>query len=282
MKILLLTGDTVDIDKGISSRDMLVSGLYYWLSKKEYEILIYNVNPLMNGLQSLESFLNELPGCDVLLVRLYTDSWVVQNIKKIKERLNCKTVSFIEHKQHNMDLTVAFLKSTNPDVYIPFPYVEKYMVSNEKDKGTILLDGQIEGMTEGCVLGLVTKWLKPLAKTYKIFQLGGKPLADYVELIPNSNYKSYMESTSRMEFFIQTHSGSYEHSIIDMVGRGIKTLMYPSLIPDEMVKDLELPTYKNQEELIDLIKTVKVEDKLNKMTPMEKVVGLLGERFEKL
>lgn len=278
MRILLLTGGVIDIDASVSSRDMLVSGLIYWFSKKDYEIVTYNVNPLINGTQSPEDFLNDLPACDVLLLRLFTASWVVQNVQEIRERLGCKIVSFIEHKQDNMDLSVGFLKSTNPDIHIPFPYIERYMINKQKEKNTILLDGQEENTV--CMLKEITDWLSPLANTYKIYQLGGTPLAEYVEVIPKSNYKKYMENTAKMEFFIQTHKGSYEHSIIDMAGRGIKVLVYPNLVAEEIITGLELPIYRNQEELIKLIENIEVKDVLNKMTPMEEIVNLLDERFK--
>ena len=51
-------------------------------------------------------------------------------------------------------------------------------------------------------------------------------------------------------------------------------------IRDRIITGLELPIYRNQEELIKLIENIEVKDVLNKMTPMEEIVNLLDERFK--
>jgi hypothetical protein len=176
-----------------------------------------------------------------------------------------------------MDYTVGYLKDKKPKLYIPFPYPERYMQNIEKEK-TILLDGQGQGGR--CVLKEITEWLEPL-KEYKIYQLGGTPLADYVELIETTNYKDYMEKTKRMKFFIQTHAGSYEHSVVDMMGRGIEVLMFkPSLIPQEMTNDLELRTYTNQKELLELISNPREIEVKDKMTPFSEITKILDKKFQ--
>ncbi len=270
-KLLLSTGGITDLDKGITSRDMIVSSFYEEFSKiPECELSILDISS-----EDVDACVEKAPECDFMLIRLYTASPIIQNIGKFRSKVK-KIVSFIEHPQAGMDYTVGYLKNMNPDLYIPFPYPERYMQDIEKEKA-ILLDGQGKGSR--CILKEVTEWLEPL-KEYKIYQLGGTPLADYVELIETTNYKDYMEKTKRMKFFIQTHAGSYEHSVVDMMGRGIEVLMFePSLIPREMTNDLELRTYTNQEELLNLIKNPRKVDVKHKMTPMKEVTQMLHKRF---
>jgi hypothetical protein len=81
--------------------------------------------------------------------------------------------------------------------------------------------------------------------------------------------------------------GTYEHSVIDMVGRGIRTLIpvsSKSFIPQEIVDDLSLPTFTNQEELTKIIKEpinqMEWNNKIKLMTEMDEVVKIIDKTFQ--
>jgi len=77
-------------------------------------------------------------------------------------------------------------------------------------------------------------------------------IPEWVHKIPNSRYLDYLHNTSAYENFVVTHPGSYEHSVIDMVGRGIRVLVPryngQTFIPRDTVDRLELPTFSNMDE----------------------------------
>jgi len=298
--LALIGGKSNTLANAESSREMLIAGLKYEFKQlkhiKLYHLPITYQQTIHNNL-----FINNVPKVDFLLIRLYTSSSIIKNIEKIRNKIKYQICSFIEHPQEMMDFSFGYLRNNNPDCYIAFPYSKEFMINKSKTPKTILLDNNIG--TRCDISKKISRWLQPLIKeNYKIYQLTKKEThksfikpADFIEPITMCNYKKYMNLTSQIETFIQTHPGSYEHSIIDMVGRGIKTLIpinqpefrgIGTFIPSEIVKDLELPTFNTQKELLKLIKTPTNinlwNSKIKKMTEMKQVIQIIDNHFQNI
>jgi hypothetical protein len=107
-----------------------------------------------------------------------------------------------------------------------------------------------------------------------------------------------MEKTSQIETFILTHPGSYENSVIDMVARGIRVLVpidqgtfkrydkTEGFVPIEIINDFELGTFKNKEQLINLIKkpidNSNIEKHISMMTDMKEAVSIIDKTFQEI
>lgn len=272
-----------------TSGQMLMAGL-----ENEFKLLNHvnlHIIPLKWEMESnINLFFDNLSKLDFLLIRCYTLFPIIQEIQKAKNKIKYQICSFIEHSQKTMDYSFGFLKDRNPNCHIPFPYCKDFMINKPKNTKTILLDNSfIEGDDFS---KKISEWIYPLIKeNYKIYQLTKKnTIADFIEPIIECNYKEYMEKTSMIETFIQTHAGSYEHSVVDMVGRGIRTLI-PIIderifVPQEIISDLKLPTFTCQQELLDIIKTpINIDlwnSKINKMTEMKKAVRIIDKHFQEV
>jgi hypothetical protein len=110
----------------------------------------------------------------------------------------------------------------------------------------------------------LTSWLKPLHDdgVIRVGQLrraqhenGWFELPDWIQSIPQSNFIEYMKLTAPFETFILTHPGSYEHSILDMVARGIRVLIpvQNGLVFAPQVEELKLQTFSTRDELYQLL-----------------------------
>lgn len=130
-----------------------------------------------------------------------------------------------------------------------------------KDDCTILLDHNITFHPTADYSAMVYEAVAPFAAAgYRVMQLGGglgfegreSPAPPWVERIPVRPYPEYLAATATAGTFIVTHSGSYNHGIIDMAARGTRVIARAGGaggIPPSMITNLELPTYRSTEEL---------------------------------
>ena len=246
-----------------------------------------------------ETTFDKIPKSDFLLTALYQLS-VLKNPHLAKTKVNYKTATFLETKSP-WDYSFANLRETSPDHYIPYPCSKKFFKHKEKIKKTILLDDHNQEIGFGKDISIqIIDWIKELvSEGYKIYQLtkkGDMPYSKIIEPIFKCNYKEYMEKTSEIESFILTHPGAYENSVIDMVARGTRVLIpidqgifkrydkTEGFIPMEIINDFELGTFKNKEELINLIKkpidNSNIEKKISMMTDMKDAVSIIDKVFQ--
>jgi len=269
--------------------------------EKEFKLLPYvtlHLLPLSGGGEwnNPNLFLDKIPNLDFLLIHTWNHYPPIDQIQKVKPRIKYQICSFIESSNQPVDYFFGLHRKQKPmDCYIPFPYSKDFMINKPKIPKTILLDDV--GVCPDCrdISKEIAEWLKPLKEEYQIYQFTKKEtVASYIKPMLNTpTYEEYMNNTSQIETFIQTHAGSYEFSVLDMVGRGIRTLIPRSkklsretYIQPEMVEDLELSTFSNGEELIRLIKEpVDVElwnSKINLMTEMKIAVRIIDSHFQEM
>lgn len=247
-----------------------------------------------------EKTFEKIPKSDFLLTSLYTLN-VVDNGVLAKEKVNYKTVTFLANKMRSWDYSFGHLRENTPDCYIPYPCLKRFFKNEKKIPKTILLDDHNPEIGFGKDISVqITSWLEGLVdQGYKIYQLTKKddvPHSKIIKPIFKCNYKEYMEKTSKIESFIMTHPGSYEHSVIDMVARGIRVLVpidqqmfkrcdnTEGFVPMETIKDFKLATFKNKSELISLIKkpikNLQLEKHISMMTDMKDAVSIVDQVFQ--
>ena len=290
--LAIIGGDSTSLENSKNSSEQILSGLSEEFKKLKH-VKIKNIRINADIEKNFFCFFKKFESTDFAIINFYTSCNVVKNIYLLKEKIKYKICSFIEHPQKDMDYTFGFLKNKKPDCYIAYPYSKKFMINKKKKEKTILLDDCINNKYDSSkIIGEYTKEL--VEEGYKIYQLTNKDtVCDHIEPIFKSNYKEYMEKTSEIETFIQTHPGSYEHSIIDMLARGIRVLVPKDMngfkgyfIPKETIEDFNIKTFSKKEDLIELINQYVNIDKLNKninkMTEMEKIVDIIDEYFKSI
>jgi hypothetical protein len=246
-----------------------------------------------------EKTFEKIPKCDFLLTALYALN-VLNNPHLAKEKVNYKTSTFLENKS-SWDYSFGNLKESSPECYIPYPCSKRLFKYKEKIPKTILLDDHNPEIGFGKDISVqIMNWLEEFVDNgYKIYQLtkqGDLPHSKYIEPIFKCNYQEYMEKTSEIESFIMTHPGAYENSVIDMVARGTRVLVpidqgtfkrydkTEGFVPIEIIKDFELGTFKNKEQLINLIKkpidNSNIQNHISMMTDMEEAVLTIDRVFQ--
>jgi len=247
-----------------------------------------------------ETTFNNIPKKDFLLTSLYMNN-VVTNGHLAKEKVNYKTAIFLENRMPSWDYSFGHLKENPSECHIAYPCSKRFFTYKEKIPKTILLDDHNQQIGFGKDISVeITNWLTELVdQGYKIYQLTKKndvPNSKIIEPIFKCNYKEYMEKTSQIESFIMTHPGSYEHSVVDMVARGTRVLVpidqgtfkrydkTEGFVPIEIIKDFELGTFKNKEQLINLIKkpidNSNLQNHISMMTDMEEAVLTIDRVFQ--
>ena len=285
-----------------SSGTMLFAGLEEEFKKLAHvnlsiHDLEYNPRGLeieCNAYKDPYGFIERLPKADFLLIRCYTAHPVVQHIVHARQ-IKYERCSFIEVPQPTMNYTFAFLSRHNPNQLIDCPYNKEFMINVPKIPKTVLLDDDCSSYSEEGrdISYLIAKWVEELTPEYTFYQLtrDGKTNAEFIKPITMGNYKDYMDRTSTMETFLQVHKGSYEHSIIDMVGRGIRTCIpvymeHGEYIDLHLIHYLNLPTFGNGLQLKKLLREdinkPEWDNKINKMTEMQKCVEIMDKHFQEV
>lgn len=288
------------VEESLNSMERLSTGLlehFLKLNHVDLKVVDFDWRTEHNP----ETTFDKIPICDFLLTSLYTLN-VVHNGHLAKQKVNYKTATFLENKSP-WDYSFANLRESSPECYIPYPCSKRLFKYEEKIPKTILLDDHNQEINLGKDISVkITDWIKDLIdEGYKIYQLtkkNDKPHSEIIEPIFKCNYKEYMEKTSKIENFILTHPGSYENSVIDMVARGIKVLIATDqgifkrcdktegFVAKEIIQDFNLNTFKNKEELINLIKKpicdLELEKKISMMTDMEEVVDIIDKVFQNI
>ena len=242
---------------------------------------------------------DKIPYCDFLLTSLYTDN-VLYNLDLVRDRVKYKAATFLENKSC-WDYSFGNLSESSPEYYIPYPCSKRLLEYKQKIPKTILLDDHDEKTSlSKDISATIMNWIYDLTNEgYEIYQLtkkNDKPHSEIIKPLFKCNYKEYMEKTSEFECFIPTHPGSYENSVIDMVGRGTKVLIAKDqgefkrydkstgFIAKEIIEDFNLGTFSNKEELISCIKkpfdNSKTEKHVSMMTDMEEVVSIIDNVFQ--
>lgn len=211
---------------------------------------------------------------DFTLIHDCLDSPVYQKLTAVRARTRSRLMVAMEWPYQGpdeelIDNTFTFLpigwSKTEPVLFPCLRSVLAEHTATEKVKGSILLDHVRAPWvnTDQDWSPRLYEWLKPLAESRRIAQLArygheaAQHFPSWVQPIPESFYPDYLNHTSPYETFILTHPGSYEHSILDMTGRGIRVLVPVQdgkpFANQFIILSLNLPTFSTGEELMTLL-----------------------------
>ena len=221
---------------------------------------------------------------DFMLIHMPSLKWHLNQVFDLRKIVRKKVISFLEFPLRPIfadlvDYDFTYLQGGSEQ--IPFPYVSSLLKESTSTKiqGSILLD---HSWNDGeCWNERLWEWLEPLKKTVgqlrRLEHERGRELPSWICSIPKSNYCDYLKNTAEYETFILTHPGTYEHSIIDMVHRGIRVLMPiengRTFAPAEIVRSLGLETFSSRNELLSLLEhPVKNNRRKSVLTDMPEVV----------
>lgn len=277
-RLLLISCYKPDKPEGIKcSNQMLAWGLWNEFSKLPHVTLTYQNSDVPLGPQ---------PPVDFTLMHCYFSAPILSQMNDVRALTAKRVINFMELglPSEVVDHNFTYLPWQShwaPTEVINFPYVGSLLKLDkpvEKWTGSVLLDhawpiSLLQGPQE-LWLDRLHGWLEPTRNSRTIGQLrrngvdinpattvqgrvvdavASKQPPEWVRSIPETSYPEYLAATAPYENFVLTHPGSYEHSIIDMLARGIRVLVPvqngKSFAPQAIVNQLRLPTFRTSEEL---------------------------------
>jgi hypothetical protein len=300
-RLLLVSFNTPDTPDGIFfSPQMLAWGLRTEFAKLPHVTLTY---------QNSETPLRESV-VDFALLHTYFESPIYSNanMQVLRKMTTRRIVNFMEtgweQSRSKVDYNFTFLPPQNdwsPSEQIPFPCVRELLDGNQQEKlrDSILLDHswRIALLTSENWLWCkrLYSWLEPLSASRVIGQLRHSSQEEPTQTIPKwvrqilpSPYPSYLKQTAPYENFIMTHPGTYEHSIIDMVARGIRVLVPKcsrtgrTFARQTIVDGLGLATFSTQADLLALLANRNDEEKkIDLCMDIPEIVCRIDKYFQK-
>lgn len=237
---------------------------------------------------------------DFALIHAYFSTNVYQHLAKLTRSCR-KITSFMEEPYPHVDFNWYYSDCVSPLPFrghmIPPPIVRSMLQNVPKEPNTILLDHDIVKFWyyRHDLLDFnerIWEWLKPFKESHKIYQLQRDEkdaTPDWIEKIPHCTPEEYVRLTERMETYIITHSGSFNHTAVEMMCRGIRTLVPrnsqgSAMIPESSVRYFRPHCFSNGEELADLIRSPVDRDlwdnQIDKCLDMDGVVAFIDQAFQ--
>lgn len=242
----------------------------------------------------------EYEPADFALIHAYFSTNVYANMEKLKAKVR-KVASFMEEPTPLADYNWYYSDADCKFDYqghMIFPPVVRSMLSNtRKEPNTILLDHDIVEFWYYRRADLdwnprIWKVMEQFKDTHKIYQLARHPLdqtPDFITKIPHCDPEEYLRLTGGMETYVITHHGSYNHTAVEMMCRGIRTLV-PVMdgipfVPLTNVRMFQMPTFADEGELADRIRQpvdrAFWDKQIDKCIDMDGMVGLMDHTFQK-
>jgi hypothetical protein len=236
---------------------------------------------------------------DFALIHAYFSTNVYAHINTLKRKV-WKIANFMEEPHPNADYNWYYSDIMHNEYPIQGqlvhpPVVRSLLVNEPKEPNTILLDHDIADFWYYRHPSLdwnerIWEWVKPFKDTHKIYQIQRHEkdaTPDFITRLPHCQPAEYLDLTKRMETFILTHHGSYNHTAVEMIARGIRTLVphaLDSFVPTINMRIFGLSSFKDGEELANLIREPIVPDfwdsQINKCGDMDAVVALMDHQFQ--
>ena len=231
---------------------------------------------------------------------------IYNQLAEIREKTKHKisVIQEIPYPSPLIDRCFTFLPTPWPDrsiLQLPWPEVEQVTLPCVRElleptahftkaRGSVLLDhGWIENGVQTDWLPQLYGWLQHRMQNTPVAQLRRERCEKaapptWVKPIAECGYPTYLALTADFEWFVVTHPGSYEHSIIDMAARGIRVLV-PTLngrpfCNQSIIDDLGLRTFSTEAELCNLLDNLPPVPKLDKLNDMPDIVAKLDNYYQ--
>jgi hypothetical protein len=266
------------------------SSQYFAFELRRLFMQISDCNFMFLNENELNNFDN-LPKANVVLLHTYFTGFAHKYIKEIKKHTEAKMIcNFMEGYDKNADYNFTYLKYNEAlTTFYNAPITKEYLINKPKIKNTILLDHQWVDYKDNTRLEWTKKFHEIFYRytNYKVFQLrrANEFIPSWITPIESTNYLDYLNKTDNISIFIPTHMGSYNHSIIDMVGRGIKVICpctFKPFIPVELIKLFNIHIIQQPLEVINEINKPidnDINSKINLCTDLKDIVNDMNSKF---
>ena len=258
-------------DEIICSNQMIGWGLWRALSNLPHVSLTYrNCEPGRDPV-GWRIAIDSIPEVDFTIIHSYTPGSIFEHMPFIRSKTARKMMWISENTYYDFDHCFTFLpygavRRVPSMENVPLPCLKDVLAENIRQPrvpGSILLDHAYNMDKDWLWCEKFYEWLAPTGRMVGQMEredherLAGLVIPDWINKVPNTYYLEYLSLTSPYENYVMTHPGSYEHSIIDMVARGIRVLVPVkdgnSFAPLALVRDLGLPMFSDREEFFSIL-----------------------------
>ncbi len=236
---------------------------------------------------------SDLQGVDFVLVHSYLGDKDLQRLVSLRNKHGYRIAWAQSLPYQHADFSFTWPNYGKHSINIPNPcskaIYEQFTVP--KIPKTILLDhAWIPHLgTEKEWTARIIEWLSLLKDEYEICKISVPLESDLVypawvkrlELLP---YLEYLEATRHFETFVVTHLGSYNHSIVDVAGRGIRVLSPPNFTRKGMSDIFGVCIFNDgqglRSEIQKPVDENRVNSQINKCTDMVDAVAKMDSVFQ--
>lgn len=233
-----------------------------------------------------------IPSADFALVHAYEEEAFVLG-RKLRGKVK-KSCYFMENYfpsydyDHYWFYDPHFCNSTSNQTFVKIPLVKKYYEVVPKVPKTLLLDHDAKLFS---FYGEANKdWNSKIWDLLKKDNCGYQRIAqlgrnadnhpDFIEIIPKQKHVNYLEATKDFQTYFITHTGSYNHTAVDMAIRGIRTIVPKGFVPQGLIKELQMIEVSTDEEILSALKDHKAgTPQLEKATDLQNVVEKIDSYF---
>jgi hypothetical protein len=292
-----------------TSVEMFSYGILKELNKLDIDLKIFNLThynlPDTSNSSDIEKCVNdikEIGEIDFVLCHIYHSEVSLKIYKILKEMTKYDVTVLIETPICGWAFDKYFLYFEQNGYSI---YKNKYKVYNspilkefyskiEKEKKSILLDHRWQGHL-GTYMeksNEIIEWIEELSNEYKIYKLVRRDekqsIQNWITPIYHSTFQDYLKKISDKEIFISTHYGSYNSTVIDMLGFGAKCIIPKiqdkTFIPQYNIDLFNLPIFSTKNELLDEIKKPfdynLLNSQIDKCTDIGDIIRDINEQFK--
>lgn len=295
--ILGIMGNSgLDPLKSQSCFELITCSLYHEF-KKFPHVEVYTAELYPDFIEQPHKFDQLKPDTDFVIYIDYNNSDKMP-FNKIREITRCKKiVSLSEVVFRNVDWCFYFTE-INGHIHdiknrtkIVGPY-NKDILLNHLKKNKIVIDHywhQTLGIGPTDWTLRISDWLQEVKLEYEIYRMirfgseEKKHAKEYEKILEHLPYQKFISATNDAQTFIVTHRESYGYGIIDMIARGIRVITPPGLLMDDLVNQLDIPIFKNRQELLSLIRQEPDESwnaRINKCTDYSKISHIIDSKFQ--
>lgn len=293
-RLLLVSDPIPESPAGIHCSNQMI-GYALWTEFKKLPHVTFEhqrSDPKSTHEEWREGLLNQSRS-DFTLVHSYAPGAIFNELDVLKRRSKYELMWISELPHGVFDYNFTFLPTRGVrGEQMPLPALrsalDESMVGVQKIKNSVLLDHHWSWSGDYAInrnpnlwCQRLYDWLEPMKDWIHVGQMesvnheaaSGVPIPDWVHRVPNAFYPEYLRSTAPYENFVMTHPGTYEHSTVDMLARGIRVLVPVPTVshkhkdgweiiqggstfaPLDTVSRFNLPLFSNREGFLTLLDT---------------------------
>jgi len=278
MRILLFGYIPVSWDEAWVSHERLGYGMYEALSQQPVELFVRYITST-----------DPWPIVDVVVLILYHSEYEWCEIAR--QKTQAKLVVGIESAwtkgpDYNFVFDKAYEAPHACYIPLPIPDVLHEIEDAQKIHNSVLLDYKyhavhVEDRTED--IAYACKALAESGK-YDFHRIAHPhhPLFPYEIRFHRKPYLKYINRLKYFERFVVTHSECYAFGVLDAIAMNVEVFAPENFMPKCLFQDLDIKTFKDTDELLEMIKVPYSPPVRPQFTPYSEMAKLLVEKCDSL